>query len=499
MTGPPAIPQPFESHEGDVLVAADTQLRPGALRLTSVLMQSITQIAPAIGILFTIQFIASLAGVAAPLGYLFAFLIMLGLAITHSELARRLPSAGGYYTYVSNAVHPRAGFLTGWMFFLFTPWAAGLALAFTGKIVEDSLKAEYSFTFPWWAFLLLGAVVLGVTQYFGIEVSAKALLIFGGLEILIIAVLSLWGFFAPGPGGVSLSPFNPGNSPDFNGLYLAVVFGIFAFTGWEGAAPIAEESENPERNVPIAMIGSVLLMGLLFMVCAWGLLSGWGTAQLDSLVNSSELPPVVLGRRFWGDGWVVVLLAIVNSVFAVSIAATNVSTRMWYGMARTGSMPRLLGKIHPTHKTPLNAIYFQLFLVLGLGLGLGFWLGPDQAFFYWGLQITLALIFIYGAASVGVVMLFTRRLRSEFNPILHLAIPVLATAALVWVGYKSLNPLPPSPIKWAPVFTGAWFIVGVLILVVMNKIGSEAWLRQAGHSALERVETPDELAHRPRI
>ncbi len=91
-------------------------LRSDALGLTSVLMQAIAHTAPATAILLTIQFTVSQAGVVGPLAYLLAFFLVLTLGFGVIQLARHLPSSGGYYTYVSRTVHPRAGFLTVWLF-----------------------------------------------------------------------------------------------------------------------------------------------------------------------------------------------------------------------------------------------------------------------------------------------------------------------------------------------------------------------------------------------
>src|SRR5881392_951536 len=88
---------------------AGGELRSGALKLPSILMQGITHIAPAVGIVLTIQLISSLAGVTAPLAYLIAFAIVLTLGISLTQLAKHLASAGGYYTYVSRTVSPGAG------------------------------------------------------------------------------------------------------------------------------------------------------------------------------------------------------------------------------------------------------------------------------------------------------------------------------------------------------------------------------------------------------
>ena len=98
-----------------VVMVAKTELRAGALRLPGVLMQGLTHMAPATALLFTIQFTTSQAGLVAPLAYLIAFPIVIVLGVCLMQLAKCFPSAGGYYTYVSRTVHPRAGFLASWL------------------------------------------------------------------------------------------------------------------------------------------------------------------------------------------------------------------------------------------------------------------------------------------------------------------------------------------------------------------------------------------------
>ena len=127
-------------------------------------------------------------------------------------------------------------------------------------------------------------------------------------------------------------------------------------TGWEGVVPLAEESENPRLLVPRAIVSTIVIMGAYLVFTSWGILIGWGTDDLGALVASKELPPFVLARRFWGAGWVVMLFALLNSMIAVSIASSLVSTRMWYAMARSGALPKSLAAIHPRHKTPVNAV-----------------------------------------------------------------------------------------------------------------------------------------------
>src|SRR6202022_1616215 len=89
-----------------------SDLKPEALGLMGVTMQAITHIAPAIAALFFTQFLVTLAGVTAPLAYVAAGILVLMLGNTLIQFSKQLPSAGGYYTYVSRALGARAGFLT---------------------------------------------------------------------------------------------------------------------------------------------------------------------------------------------------------------------------------------------------------------------------------------------------------------------------------------------------------------------------------------------------
>src|SRR3977135_3741648 len=112
-----------------------TGLKPESLGLLSVTMQAITHIAPAIAALFFTQFLVTLSGLTAPLAYLLGVVVVLMLGNTLIQFSRQRPSAGGYYTYVSRALGPRAGFLTSWMFILYSPMAGGVVCGVFGCLV----------------------------------------------------------------------------------------------------------------------------------------------------------------------------------------------------------------------------------------------------------------------------------------------------------------------------------------------------------------------------
>ena len=401
------------------------------------------------------------AGAAVPLALVLSFGIALMLALSAAELAKRFPSAGGYYAYTSRTLGPRAGFLTAWMYALYSPILPGFMLAYLGSVLDASLRAEYGVHVPWWIWLAGGACLTAVVAYRGIQLSVGTLL--GLLEVAIVVALAVSGLLDPGPGGVTAQPFRPSTAPSLHGLYLAVVFSIGSYSGWEAAAPLAEESRAARRAVPLAMVVSLVGMGVFMVFCSWGILVGWGSKNLFGFLLSREFPTFVLARRVWGGAWVLVLFALLNSALGVAVACNNVATRMWYSMAREGVLPRGLAALHPRHRTPTRAIALQLAVVLALGLGLGAWLGPFQAFVLLGLVFSLALVFVYGAGNLGVVRYFTGEARRELNPVLHLVFPVASTLALAWAAWKSVHPLPPSPTRYAPVVVALWLALGLVV------------------------------------
>jgi amino acid transporter len=472
------MPQNIGSREE--LTFRETELRANSLGLVSIVMQGVTHIAPAVGIVLTVQFISSISGLTSPLSYFLAFLIVLLLGASLTQLAKYLPAAGGYYTYLSHTVSPRAGWLTGWLYFLYDPICPAINLAFMGFLFERTMRAEWDITFPWWLFFVIGTGLVMYVIYRGIQLSARTILVLGLSEIGVIVALGMFGLLQSGPGGVNFESFNPSNRISTNGLFLGVIFSVFAFTGFEAMTPLAEESRNPRRLVPRGIMYSILTMGAFYLFSSWALLIGWGTDNFNSFVGSAENPVFVLGKDLWGAGWILVLLAVINSIFAVSIACSNAATRVWFGMARSGSLPRVLAKVHPRYQTPANAVLLMTLVTLIVGLGLGFSIGPDQEFFMMGIAITLSLAVVYSLGNLGVFLYYWRERRPEFNVWLHLIFPLVSTVALGYVALKSMIPIPPLPIGAAPWIALGMLVLGIGLVYAISWTGREKWLSKAG-------------------
>lgn len=175
---------------------------------------------------------------------------------------------------------------------------------------------------------------------------------------------------------------------------------------------------------------------------------------------------------------------------AASLATQNVATRMWYGMARAGALPRAVATVHPRRRTPTVAVGLQFLLSMGLGLLAAGLLGPAKLFILLvGFCLVIAVIFVYCMGNAGVVVYYWRHRRSEFNWLLHFIFPVGTATVLIYSLVKSFSPFPASPNNWSPFIVGAWMLLGVVVLVVLKLRGGETWLHKAGEIVDDRTET----------
>jgi amino acid transporter len=236
------------------------------------------------------------------------------------------------------------------------------------------------------------------------------------------------------------------------------------------------------------VIGSIVILGIFLVVVSWGQITGWGTSRLGSFASSPVLPSFVLGKKYWGDGWLVVLFALFNSAIAVSIACTNASTRFLYGMARAKALPSALTKIHPRFKTPTNAILVQTGINILLGLILPLAIGVANVYNVTGTWFTFALAFVYVVSNIGLFVFYRREHADEFSWAKHLLVPAIGIAALGVVVYYSVNPLPAWPVSLAPFIVLGWLVVGGIVVAVVYRGDRSRNLALAGAAMGESVE-----------
>ena len=178
----------------------DSGLNKGSIGLGGTLMQSIAQISPTLGIFYTIAFTSGQAGISAPLTYLAAFLVCLVIAVPMLGLARHLPSAGGFYTYVSAGIGPKTGFMTGWLYALMVTIVPAALAAFTGAVLQDQLTASYDFALPWWVYSTIILAICFACAYRGIVISIKFLVVMTIFEMIVGLGLAVSGILSRSTG-----------------------------------------------------------------------------------------------------------------------------------------------------------------------------------------------------------------------------------------------------------------------------------------------------------
>src|SRR3977135_2377675 len=268
---------------------ADTsaRLQRDAIGLAPVLFQSITHMAPAAAVAFSIIFAVTYAGGATPLAVILALVACLTVAISISQLARHLPSAGGLYTYSARGLHPVAGFFVAWGFMLAEPIVAPLLYLIFGNVIAVFLTNHFNTpTWLWAPFAAAAGIGVWFLVYRGIRISTEAGVILGAFEIVVFLALAITLIVAAGSNN-TLSVFSP-NSGNTNGLgsvFAGMVYTVLAFIGFEAAAPLGEEARDPRRTIPRAVVWSCVLIGLFYLVCYYAATVYFGPNQMADQKN----------------------------------------------------------------------------------------------------------------------------------------------------------------------------------------------------------------------
>src|SRR5438034_7482977 len=202
---------------------------------------------------------------------------------------------------------------------------------------------------------------------------------------------------------------------------------------------------------------------MIYFICVTlGYLNGIGVTKVGGIPTATAWPVATFAQRVWGGAWVFLLFALLNSAIAVSIACFNGGTRTWYAMGRSGVLPTALGKVNPKRKTPDNSINLEVAVQVIAFACVLIW-GVTDVFFTWANAITIGLVLMYILANIGVVKDYVTEGRSQFNVLLHVIIPVVASAAGVVVVWKSYF----SPFtSTGPVYWGLLVFIVVLLITI---------------------------------
>jgi amino acid transporter len=299
-------------------------------------------------------------------------------ALSIAELSAMYPAAGGPYVYLREAYGRPLAFLFGWMWLLTTPisWAA-----------QSLMFAEYLGFFvpmPELVQHVIAAVLIilvAAANYRSVKLGAAIQNLSTGAKVLAIVGLSA-AIFALAPGG-DANPLHaePMGAANWSGIGIGLIAALWAYDGWENLTALSGEVKDPQRNLPLALIGGVLVVIVVYLLINVAYVRALPLPQLAASVSvAADSARVVLGQA----GASLVGALVMLSVFGTLNGSILSSPRVFFAMAEDGLFFRTVGRVHPKFETPYVAIGFSVvlavifvllrdFMALAEGYVLGVW------------------------------------------------------------------------------------------------------------------------------
>ena len=305
------------------------------------------------GIYVLIGEAAGFAGNSMWISFLLGSIVAIFAGLSYSELTALFPKAAAEYTFVKNAFKNNFfAFIIGWLTAITSMIvAATVALGFAGYFTQF---VELPITVI--AIILIG--ILSLVNFIGIKESSWANTVFaiitaGGLMLIIFL-------------GFSTEPIESINyveTPNgITGIILAFVLIFFAFIGFEDMANVAEEVRKPHKTIPRAIILSIIITGVIYILVSMSIVRILNWEELAS----SSAPIADAAHNILGVNGGLTLSAVALFATASTVLITLVAgARILYGMAKSNSLPQFLGKVHSKTKTPWIAVIGILITSVG--------------------------------------------------------------------------------------------------------------------------------------
>ena len=438
------------------------------------------------------------SGPAISVSFLVAGLACALAALCYAEFASTVPVAGSAYTFSYATLGEFVAWLIGWDLVLeFTVGGAALASSFSGYL--QSLLTGTPFEVP--AALAsstdgvvnLPAVVIAllVTAVLarGIKLASIVNQVVTGIKLVVVALVivmglayvkvSNWVPFVPESRVVLAEDASFMTSPLVTSLFglepavfgwagvmagAAVVF--FAFLGFDVVATVAEETKNPQRDVPRGILFSLAIVTSLYVAVSL-VVTGM---QNYTAIDPDDSAPLATAFQAVGQEWVGTLIAVGATIGLTVVTMTLVmgQTRVGFAMARDGLLPRWLAKVHPEYRTPS-----RITLISGAGVSL---LAGFVDFETLGHLVSIGTLFAFILVAVGVLVL--RRTRPDLprgfrTPAVH----VVATLSVLLSLYLMLNLVGETWVRF-----GAWMAVGVVVYFAYGRRHSRLGQRDAAEA-----------------
>jgi len=367
-------------------------------------------------------------------------------ALCYGELGAAMPQAGGEYVFLSRLFHPLFGFLSGWVSF-FVGFSAPIAASAIGF-------AEYiTRAFPWLLSLGLfpgpeaasilkktyAAVIICVFTLVhrrGVRLGARVQNVLTLMKVGLILGLILFGLSS---GQGSFSHLSQGGGVDFGFggwkvMGLALMWIMFAYSGWNASAYVGSEVRNPAKTLPRSLLLGTGIVILLYLLLNVFYIYAVPPQEMAGVISVGGLA----ARNLFGPGIenaVSVLIAV--ALFSSLSAFIILGPRVYYSMARDGLFFKFAAEVHPRHRVPSKAILLQGAMALLIAVSGSF----DQILTYMGFALGIFPI-------MAVIGLF--KLRRDKRSVVKMpgfpvtaAVYVLAGAAILGLGFLR-SPVPSS-------------------------------------------------------
>lgn len=461
------------------------QLAKGSLRTWDAIAISISVLSPGMAMQLNTGGVAAVAGGSTPLAFVLGGIACLTLGFVVIGFTRQMAAAGYAYTYASRSLGKGAGFLSGWLYAFGMASFVPMTMAGVGYLAASLLNLSGG----WWiVFFLIGMVLLMVLSAIRMHVTTKVQLLVGFATVVILLIVDLVVTAKGGAHGQSLAPFTFSHtaSGGFHGVFYGLILGVTSYIGFETAADFGEETANPRRSVPVAVLAAVLFAIVFYVWTTYATTIGYGVNELQKNPSNWVNNGVAgVANTYIGAAMgKAVQIGALFSAFIVAVACATASSRTLFAMGREGVLPAWFSHTHPKFRTPINAtaVVAGVSTVVALIIGYGFAskaLGGAALTIYDLMATvgTLAVVLVYIALCIGG-MVFFKRTHPRFNVFVHGLIPLIGAVIFAAAWYGSVYPTPPHPINASPYVAVIWLLAGIGVL---------AWLSRHRPEAVSRI------------
>jgi amino acid transporter len=461
------------------------RLHRGALGLVDISASTMANIGPAYSFYFGFAGIVLAAGIASPLVIIVAIIAIALLGNTLAQFSRAQPSTGGFITFVGKTFGGTSAVTTALLCGAGYIIAISSVLVISGGFLSIMIQYYTGTAVPWIIFSAIFTAAAMFMMFRGVAVSTKLAGFFFGFELLVLLVVSIAALIKNG-GHLSGVPFEPSHITNhFSGLALAFPLGVYLFIGWENSAALAEETNNPRRNVPRAVFVSIALMAVTYLILAYSTVSAFH--YNITALTSADIPFINVAHSVATWLTFVAYLAGLTSTLGVLIAAVNSQCRLIFNAGREGLLPRWIGYVHPVRRTPVNAIitFVGFASAVTLVWALGHWIGGHSDslsalnfFFESSTMGTILILVVYFLANLALPFYYRKYRPNEFSIIKHIVLPVLGMVAIAVPIYYLCKPPQPQPYDWFP-----FAALGVIVVSVIYSV----WLVRRDPAIGDRV------------